>query len=272
MNEDSIRLGDLPQPLLDELTPQLKQYQVALLGIRRRSQEDPISYIGSGGFIERRRNRYLLTAAHVWEGLARFEEIGLCIRESVHDTMISRDDIVPYVVYDRSNRDWGPDIAFLKLSQRAIGVIGEERRYLALDGKLEAQTVPKPDPSSGVIAVVGAPAQASDIGRQTAALHAGPWIGGIEACHDRNGFDYFDIGADIGSGQLPEFFGGISGGPAWQVFLQRSRTEGGFTWKGAPDLLGIVLSQSRPERGKCIVRCHGPKSIYLEGPRLAGVP
>jgi hypothetical protein len=269
MQENEIRLGEVPQHLFDELIVNISPYQVALLGVAHLGTEPTITYVGSGVLVRRRDIAYILTAGHVWDEIARFKEIGLGIKETFHDTRIDRDEVAPHVAYNRADTDWGPDIAFLELSVRAIDAIGTKKRYYLLDPGAEHQAVPKPDETAGVIAVVGAPTAASSIGRQTAALHAGPWIGGIEQSHERNGFDYFDIGVD--AGELPFSFGGISGGPAWQLFLHRSHPGDPLVWKAPPQLIGIVLSQSEPAGGRRIVRCHGPRAIYIEGPRSVGV-
>lgn len=266
--EDQIRLRDVPQQLLDELIGAVASYQVGLIGVCARNQETSISNVGSAVLVARHGTRYILTAAHVWEQVAHFAEIGLCIEQSVHDTAIRRDDIVAHVAYDRDDVNWGPDIAFLELSERAIDVMGPGKNYVALEAS--SGRLPSPDATAGVVAVVGAPTAASTIRRQTAALHAGPWVGGIEKYHDQDELDYFDIGVDMVDLPL-ESLGGISGGPVWQMFLSRAGPDRSLSWKGVPELLGIVLSESEPEGGRRIVRCHGPKTIYVGGPLLVGL-
>jgi hypothetical protein len=271
MQEEKIRLGGIPRDLFDQLIPKLAPYQVALFGVRAPESQAPFSYIGSGVLVTRGDVPYLLTAGHVWDQLAYFKEIGLGISQTLHDTRIHRDEVVPFMAYDRANVEWGPDIAFLRLSDKAVDTIGAEKKYHPVDPGRAGRDIPEPDETAGIIAVIGAPAESSSIGLQTAALHAGPWVGGIERYEIRDGFDYFDLGVDVGSPDMPSSFGGISGGPAWQVVLYRSRSGEHLVWKAPPQLIGIVLSESKPEGGRRIVRCHGPRAIYVEGPRLAGI-
>jgi hypothetical protein len=267
MEEGQIRLGDLPQALLDSLIPILAPYQVALLGVSRSDRGDAIDYSGSGIFVEMRGARYLLTAAHVWMELAKFEEIGLCIRETIHDLTINCADVVPHLISRRSV-EWGPDIAYLDLSQRVVEQVLGDRKFLDMRS---GGAHPTPDLENGVIAVVGAPAESSVIDRQRAGLSVGPWIGVIEKYHHNGRFDYFDIRVDAASADLPGFFGGVSGGPVWQTFLNRSPTDGKFSWKEPCQLLGIVIKQFDLGNGERFIRCHGPQSIYDKGPIAAGI-
>jgi len=274
MKNDIVPIGSVPRSIFAEVLAAITPYHVALLGIEDVEGEDTIHYVGSGTMLSASSKSFILTAAHVWEDVRRYKEIGLCLSDQLHDTRVPTASIMPLVSYDPTNAAWGPDLAFLAVPT-LLALAGQfGRRLLGFDEAKSQACEVLPDRQRGFAAIVGAPASVSAIDSHFAGLRAGPWIGGIDEVHpeqEHGGFDYVDVGVDkYHTPGVPTHFGGVSGGSLWQFVLHRS-TEGEVYWRGAAHLLGVAIRQLDIPFGRCVVRCHGPKSLYHQGARILGV-
>ena len=75
------------------------------------------------------------------------------------------------------------------------------------------------------------------------------------------GHDFYDFPVNHPtSKELPEKFGGCSGGGLWHVLL--TEKEGGELAVDQILLQGLAYYQKPPQNGWSALKCHGPKSIY----------
>lgn len=83
----------------------------------------------------------------------------------------------------------------------------------------------------------------------------------VQQTHEHNGYDYFDLGANLKLADVSSSFGGVSGGGFWQINLSmaKSRT---VSWDGKRFFRGIAFWETEKTDGHRMIRCHGPKSIF----------
>ena len=128
-----------------------------------------------------------------------------------------------------------------------------------------------PDAERGLWAVVGAPAETSDLANPSDLEFAQTvhWLG-VDRQHEREGFDYVDLGIPMGAPGRLRSYGGVSGGGLWQIDVLR-RPDGTWGWLAPPKLEGCAFYQTAPDHDLVFIRCHGRKSIYEHGLSVLGV-
>jgi len=79
--------------------------------------------------------------------------------------------------------------------------------------------------------------------------------------HDRDGYDYLDVGAKLDLPGTPSTFGGVSGGGLWEIGLVMK--SGTISWDGKRYFRGVAFWESPLTDGRRrVIRCHGPRSIF----------
>ena len=86
----------------------------------------------------------------------------------------------------------------------------------------------------------------------------------VHQLHNRDGFDYLDIGVSKEIEDQPPSFGGISGGGLWQIDIGQ-KEDGTWTEVGFPKLEGVAYWGDWSGDKYTYIRCHGRKSIYEHG-------
>ena len=72
---ETIKFGDIPQTLLNEVLEFLKPFSAPITVVERQNYLFP----GSCTFVEFEGRHFLFTAAHVWEGLKSYGHIGITV-------------------------------------------------------------------------------------------------------------------------------------------------------------------------------------------------
>jgi hypothetical protein len=92
-------------------------------------------------------------------------------------------------------------------------------------------------------------------------IHGEAFISAVQRTHEHNGYDYFDLGANLELPGAPSSFAGVSGGGLWQVKLSKAES-GTISWDGKRYFRGVAFCESEKTDGHRMIRCHGPKSIF----------
>jgi len=262
-----VRIADIPDSLLDDIDSSLQQYFVPILGRDDERHTEPLKLIGSGTFVRIDSSYHILTAAHVWDATKPFPKVGLLLGSGRSCLSIPREYIAARQLRGSGPEESGPDLALLAIPPRFVAQVRAYKSALDLVQQRNKFLADPPHSDSGLWAVTGMVEGFSsvqhhlDVGSLEAQIHARSFFGGIDGTHERDGYDYLDAGVDMGLAGVPMSFGGVSGGPLWQIVLSMNST-GQIFWNGKKYVQGVAFWQSAIQEGRRVIRCHGPKSVF----------
>jgi len=107
--------------------------------------------------------------------------------------------------------------------------------------------------------LMGTPHVAGDFTNTHASVEIMGFPGPIVQQHTKNGFDYLDVKASLGSKGLPNEFGGVSGGGLWTAMFYENGESNQIDVEVR--LEGVAFYQLEDAQDGRITRCHGPESI-----------
>jgi hypothetical protein len=261
-----IRLTEIPQDVLDEVREKPWTYTASVFAL---DGAQPL-YRGTATCVAASGKDYLLTAAHVWREL-RGDRFALCLDGDRLFMPIYKDLVEPTVFEPTGPSEWGPDLALIKLPAIDAAGIRRVKAFYNLD---------KRKPESGILvgndkglwAVIGVPAEQSIFGKTEAVLKLRLFASVVVSAHQRDGFDYVDLGFyHEGRSDLPQSYGGLSGSGLWQAPITRSDS-GVVSWNGQARLEGVAFYQKFTKEKEGVIRCHGRTSIYEQVLRRAAQP
>ncbi len=262
-----IPIKDIPQAVLDDVMDSLKNYLVALYILLPEKPQPRPKPIGSGTFVEIKGTHYILTAAHVWHKISWAEMIGLVLTDYQSSFMVLRDAISAQELWNGKDSEWGPDLALLKLALADVATIKAHKSFLNLTQQKEALASCPPAIEKGHWAVTGMVGEFTEVqshpGAGTVECHirGEAFISAVQQTHERDGYDYFDLGANLNLPGVPSSFGGVSGGGLWDVRLSMAKS-GTISWDGKRYFRGVAFWETEKSGGHRMIRCHGPKSIF----------
>ena len=210
---------------------------------------------------------YILTAAHVWHATRGVEQIGLVLTDQQSSFMMPRDSICAKELWKGEVSEWGPDIALLKLAPPVIPTITARKSFLNLARQKEALTSCPPATENGLWAVTGMVGEFSEFQTHPETrtieghVHGTAFFSSVQQVHQRDGYDYFDFGANLQLPGVPSSFGGVSGGGLWEIKLSMTKFER-VSWNERRYFRGVAFWHSEVSDGHRMIRCHGPKSIF----------
>lgn len=102
-------------------------------------------------------------------------------------------------------------------------------------------------------------------------IHGEAAVSVVVQTHERDGYDYFDLVANLEIPGAPTSFAGMSGGGLWQIRLSKAES-GEMFWDGKRYFRGVAFWESKQPDGRAIIRCHGPKSIFEKAWNSWGLP
>ena len=265
---DGISIGDIPQAVLDEVMLSLKNYLVALCVQIPGKPQPRLRFIGSGTLVELEGAHYILTAAHVWHETRGVDQIGLALTDHQSSFRMPRESILVKELWSGKLSEWGPDIALLRIPSPDVPTISAHKSFLNLSLQKERLPLCPPTTENGLWVVTGMVGEFSEIqthqeiGTLEGHIHGEAFFSAVQQTHEHNGYDYFDIGANLNLPGVPSSFGGVSGGGLWEVKLSMSRSTKELTWDGKRYFRGVAFWESEKTDGHRMIRCHGPKSIF----------
>ncbi len=263
-----IRIDDIPQDVLDDVMLSLKDYLVALYVRLVEKAQLRLMPIGSGTLVEIEGTHYVLTAAHVWHETRKAAEVGLVLTDQQSLFMVPRDSICAKELWNSKISEWGPDIAFLRLAPKDVPTIAARKSFLSLAQQKKTFASYPSATDNGLWAVTGMVGEFNDIQSHPEArtieghIHGEAFFSFVQQVHQRDGYDYFDLGANLKLPGVPSSFGGVSGGGLWEVKLSMTKS-GAISWDEKRYFRGVAFWQSETDSDdRRNIRCHGPKSIF----------
>jgi hypothetical protein len=263
VNSYPTTIGELPQSLLDEIKSIVVHYTVGLLA--------DTALAGTGTLVEYMGVHYVLTAHHVWEkclSKPEVENVGFILSHQEYTSRLPTKYIDPIVVGSPISDEAGPDVILLKLPVGApiLQAIKAKKSFFKIDFELEEKLHFCSD-KMDLYAIAGF------IGERTKAesrphgiiltCHANMNFTGIERSFDKDEFDYEDcLAVYTDTNDLPNSFGGTSGGGLWKIELFTGNQIGRIV------LSGVAFYQSEQLENERFLRCHGPKTIYQKVPQI----
>ena len=260
-------IADIPDPLLDDIGSNLQDYFVPILGLADERCPEPPRLLGSGTLVKIGSSYHILTAAHVWEDPKSSPGVGLLLTSYLSRLVIPREAIVPHTLRGRGPKGFGPDLALLTIPPPFVPEIKAHKSILDLSQQRNKYLANPSRPDSGLWAVIGMVEQFSSVQQHPeqrvyeVEVHGRAFFSGIDKTHQRNGYDYLDVGADMSLAAVPSSFGGVSGGALWWIVLSENKT-GQIWWSGKRYFYGVAFWQSPIRQARRVIRCHGPKSLF----------
>lgn len=226
-----VELGHFPKKSLEILKDSIVTYGVGLFNIYPKNEDKKYRYCGSGTLVSLNEDHFILTAAHVWELLKETELIALTLTEKAHCFTLKLYTIIPYIIYDESNLDWGPDLALLQISNTDVKTILAYKNFYNFSKRAEKYLSEDLDIEMGLWSIQGAPGETSEFYDEGAILDVRSNFSGVAETHIKNGFDYLDIIVRYDRHpDLPLFFGGLSGGGLWHFKFGLSEEKQTIYW------------------------------------------
>jgi hypothetical protein len=272
-----VRIGDIPQSLLDDIGTDLQHYLAPILGLAVANQHDLLRLIGSGTFVKVDSTYSILTAAHVGDATERFQTIGLALTSYESWFSIPRDVISVRRLRDTTSDEFGPDLALLEIPAVLVERILAHKSVLDLSRQRRIFCTETSQLDSGLWAVTGIAEGLSDVRARPAQhtfeadVHGRAFFCGIQNIRERDGYDYLDAGADMATAGIPPSFGGVSGAGLWQIPLSVDKT-GRLSWNRKKNFRGVAFWESAIQEGCRVIRCHGPKSLFDKAWKEWGLP
>lgn len=261
-------MSDIPEDLVAQISGQLHVHTTALFKVWNENGQRLSTHIGSGTFVSVGKAYGILTAQHVAELVVDPFMLGLsAAREGQEDAMsVSRDKMRIFEVAKRESDEFGPDLAFILLSDwEDVSTIKASRSFYPMEyGQKELSDSPPPI-DAGIWFVCGSPGEHFVEEESKAGFLK--ILSFKQTCFpvnpskqfERGSFDYIDLELNARD-TLPTSFGGVSGGGLWQVTIERLN-DGRYISRRYL-LSGVAYYEQSPSNGARFIRCHGSKSIY----------
>lgn len=269
---EAISITEIPQELFEEIKGKLSHYVVGFVRIRENESFEDADLIGSGTLVESDGVYGILTANHVIEALTETGVIGLILSsvlfpaEHRYTLRVGHLKMVPVVRRPTYCESEGPDLGVVVLPSTYLGTIKARKSFYNLSSSRdEILTTPLAN-NIGIWFLCGSPSELTTeedprggFGR-VKRFYGLFGAGGVQKGYTSGKYDYLEFYVRCGKNQLPESYGGISGGGLWQVPIQRS-PDGKLKAK-EPILSGVAFYQSSMANHMRSIKCHGRKSIY----------
>ncbi|MGO8762741.1 MAG: hypothetical protein ACLP2P_14170 [Desulfobaccales bacterium] len=258
----------LPRKLLDDVSRLIVNYSTVLIKFTTSSSsQESARLIGSGTFVSISDTFGILTAAHVVDLLKGSYSLGLGLSEHEHKYVIDSNYLEVIRIAKGQIDSDGPDLGFIVLPHSELGTIKARKSFYNLDIKRDRMVSNPPQFDNGTWAICGVPDVdtidvPSGIGYELLrifCMYCG--FGGISGTYTVDEYDYCDFKVKYDSSpNIPQSFGGVSGGGLWHIPLAKLSEE-----KIEPIefiLSGVAFYQTERTGLYRSVKCHGRNSIY----------
>lgn len=270
IREIQSELNAEPSPLREQIVRGVGGFTTALMGVAGSGPNETLHLAGTGTFVTDTKSHYILTARHVWEKkLKGSMGVGLTFTEDLDHKYfipIKAIEVSGPTPPDKWN-EWGPDLVYLKVPSEVVGTISAHKSFYRLGQPPMAQAAS----NDGIECIelhmlMGTPYEQGTFTDKHADLQITGMLQGISKRHDREGWDYLDLEMDLTQKEVPQDFGGVSGGGLWELLVFRLKDSKKTTWKEL--LEGVAFYQFDPINSTRIVRCHGANSILKGFPAV----
>ena len=161
----------------------------------------------------------------------------------------------------------GPDLSFIVLPYTKVSEIKPYKNFYDLTVDKDRMLNKPPDVHGGIWLLCGT------VGERTKEETSSKGFGkimsfeglcaivGVDRLYRQDDFDYIEADVEYGKGlDVPNTFGGVSGGSLWQVPVKKN--DGGKLETVSYFLSGVAFYESEIKETKRFIKCHGRESIY----------
>lgn len=266
------QIGQIPRALLEEAARCVDPYATALGW--------PHQHVGSGTFARINGRPGILTAHHVWEAIYRerdrYPEVHLLVARDDHRYTVPVHHLVVHLRLARDSEAWGPDLQFIEVPALVASRIAVAKSFVEISARAEKWKKIAHQAAgfafvAGFAAVETIASPSGNVNEPNVLLRGG-YVTGVDRLVKNGKFDYLETTVDYEFAKdLPETFGGVSGGGLWRFSLrQGDRCNDMTTATLSSDfaLAGVAFYEERSSDSKMTLRYHGPDSIYEILPTL----
>jgi hypothetical protein len=269
----TFQTAKLPREFLLGAQERFSPYTVPLFKYRK---EDPnsVRFIGCATLVKCPHRCGLLTARHV----IHFPNVPIG-DQNTDVTLglgLSRGDLLPFQcmgLIEHSigrpiSEKMGPDLTFIEIpTGPSLGTLRDRKSFWRIDKKppLWLDSI---RPDTTLLCTMGSPAEYKE---QTVAgqhvhisLSESGYFGGYESTDifEDGGFDFIDTAIEYGTGwNLPQSFGGVSGGGLWAFNVGGDENGSNFTVHDV-SFCGVAFYESDLVNQKKAIKHHFFKSVY----------
>jgi hypothetical protein len=212
--------------------------------------------------------RGILTAAHVWDGIANLRTIGFyqnaIRRTQIQNTQEEVDNLDVIKLGSAPYDEFGPDIAFVKLTAAKAAAIEVHSSFVYLDRHVETiANVDKElfaiDVIVGIVDELGQ-TEIQHGERKVVRLESLANVGAARVIQDgRDELDRIEFTPIPEEGfSLPASYGGTSGGGCFRALLSEPPEPKVVAYY----LTGVVFWETKLDGRADKIICHGPRTIY----------
>lgn len=260
MTETVVLAKDLPSTFTSEVGRDLSMYTIAFLD----AATEPAARRGSGVLVTAGGVPAILTADHVVDLLPKTGRLGLFLTPTNALHSVEAVDVIPVRIARGGKDGEGPDLGAVLLKRSVAGSIAAKKSFFNLDIRRERMLASPPEGEAGLWCANGYLEERC----QTATRPDGA----VQFIYNFSGFgrpeepqtsgdhDYFEMPIDYDATEMPESWGGMSGGGLWHL-EQLKRRDGDIVASGI-SLSGILFYQWFGPSGIRSVRAHGRRSVY----------
>jgi len=268
---ERLPITDFTEALHNEAIERITRFSVGITGIDLREQREVAYQSGSGTLVDIDGTLCILTADHVIADVLHRDRVSLlidwhgglrrCIFEESH---------LRYVRLPRGpSPELGPDLGVIVLppSGEGVSTLRANKVFYDLSKRIDRFAGAYLVLSEGVwipCGVLGEGSQVLPAIRGFAAVLGHRGMMGIATTPKetlRDGFDYLELSGGHGvDSDMPETFGGTSGGGLWQVRISRS-ADGRLKLREVV-LSGVIFYETDVVNGVRGLRSHGRASIH----------
>ncbi len=272
-----IPFKEVPDSVLFEAGAGLLNFIVPLYVLSQKPDraDRPLLFIGSGTLVDVDGSLNILTAGHVWHEAKDSAKLGLGLTTRHPSAFwVTRDNLMTVQVLwhgetSGPRSEWGPDLALVRLHRPEDAERIKAHKSAVNLLRHRSEFLSEPLPSNRTCAITGMVGewtytevdhtQRTISGTPRLQAFFGPSIPGR---HERDGYDYVDVAVNSNLPDVPQSFGGVSGGGLWEIGLSKTRSRI-ISWDGARRFRGVAFWQQPPTPdGRSMIRCHGPHSIF----------
>lgn len=280
MREERVHVSELPRAVHDEVSESLKHFTVGITRVHRRDRRETSEFVGSGTLAIVNGQPCILTADHVLAELASCDRVGLISDFDGGLRRIAYD--LPHVQVRRLARGQvdaeGPDLGAIILPEANLGALKATKTFYNIDARRERFAADYVDTTRGAwfnMGVIEEGSRTLPAEGQFAEITGFFGMCGVSACptvSHHNGLEYLEsrVPYEVRTPDIPESFGGLSGGGFWQVLLHSDVQ--GTIHMTEPILSGVTFYQSAIEKSVRRLRSHGRDAIYRIIPELLQTP
>lgn len=261
-----MKVGDMPRQFMEQTGRTFADYSVCI-GRAENERGKNFAPIGSGVLVRKGKRFGILTADHVIDGTLRNHQLMLVLIRG-QGVFVPKEVIIEHRIKRRDTVDFGPDLAFIEfLSSSFISTVKAISSFWSLDTNSEI-VIEDFGKIGTPFAVVGFPGvhyrlkNDDNIPRHQIKHMAYFYAIGEKSIFNRGEWDYVEANCRYDDdNELPETFGGVSGGPLWAMHIARNNSNMSLEVKKFA-LIGIAFVETPIKERERQIRGHFIKSIY----------